>query len=136
MINFINNYNVFNNLYYSYFNEQYFYLYFYVISSFILSFILFLVAFLLSPKKSNFEKNSSYECGFEPFSDGHIMFNIQFFIVGILFMIFDLELAYLFPWIINLGNLSLFCFFIMFCFLILLIIGFIYEWKKGALDWL
>ena len=97
MINFIDNYNVFNNLYYSYFNEQYFYLYFYVISSFLLSFLLFFIAFLLSPKKSNFEKNSSYECGFEPFSDGHIMFNIQFFIVGILFMIFDLELAYLFP---------------------------------------
>jgi NADH-quinone oxidoreductase subunit A len=65
-----------------------------------------------------------------------LVFNIQFFIVGILFMLFDLELAYIFPWIFNLGSLSIFCYFLMIFFLILLIIGFIYEWKKGALDWI
>jgi NADH-quinone oxidoreductase subunit A len=95
--------------------------------SFILCCILFLLAIILSPKEVTFEKNSPYECGFEPFGDGHSIFNIQFFIVGILFMIFDLELAYLFPWVVNLGNLCFFSFFIMFFFLILLTIGLVYE---------
>jgi NADH-quinone oxidoreductase subunit A len=102
--------------------------------SFTLCCILFLLAFCLSPKEVTFEKTSPYECGFEPFGDGHLIFNIQFFIVGILFMIFDLELAYLFPWIVNLGNLNFFSFFIMIFFLIILTIGLVYEWKKGALD--
>lgn len=96
--------------------------------------ILFFLAFYLSPKEVSFEKTSPYECGFEPFGDGHLIFNIQFFIVGILFMIFDLELAYLFPWVVHLGNLNFFSFFIMIFFLIFLIIGLVYEWKKGALD--
>lgn len=77
--------------------------------------------------KNEFEKHSPYECGFEPFGDAQAVFNIQFFIVGLLFMIFDLELAFLFPWVLNLGNLPLFSFFIMIFFLILLTIGFIYE---------
>lgn len=132
----LENYNVFDWIYYSYFEEQTLYLFIYSIISLILVIILFSVAFFLSPREINFEKLSSYECGFEPFGEGHIVFNIQFFIVGILFMIFDLELAYLFPWVFNLGNLSIFCFFLMIIFLILLIIGFIYEWKKGALDWI
>lgn len=132
----IENYDIFSKIYYSYFNEQHTYLFTYTAICLILTVILFSVAFVLSPKKLNFEKNSSYECGFEPFGDGHSTFNIQFFVVGILFMIFDLELAYLFPWIINLGNLPLFSFFLMVFFLILLTVGFIYEWKKKALDWL
>lgn len=133
---FIDSSNIFNYVYYSYFNEQYTYLYLYIFSSFLLTLFLFILAFFLSPKQLSFEKSSSYECGFEPFGSGHLIFNIQFFIVGILFMIFDLELAYIFPWIYNLGNLSIFCFFLMSFFLILLVIGFIYEWKKGALDWI
>lgn len=135
-ISFTENSNIFNHIYYSYFNEQYIYLSLYILASFILTILLFLVAFILSSKKLSFEKSSSYECGFEPFGSGHLVFNIQFFIVGILFMIFDLELAYLFPWIFNLGSLSVFCYFLMIFFLILLVIGFIYEWKKGALDWI
>jgi len=131
----IANYNIFEKIYYSYFLEQHLLLLLYVFISFILTLILFSLGFLLSENKSTFEKLSSYECGFEPFGDGHLIFNIQFFIVGILFIIFDLEIAYLFPWTIYLGNLSLFSFFLMFFFLILLVIGFIYEWKKGALDW-
>jgi NADH-quinone oxidoreductase subunit A len=78
--------------------------------SLILTLILFGVAFLLSDKDITFEKLSPYECGFEPFSEGHSIFNIQFFIVGILFMIFDLELIYIFPWVLNLGNLNFFSF--------------------------
>jgi NADH-quinone oxidoreductase subunit A len=95
--------------------------------SFGLCSILFLLAFTLSPKELTFEKSSPYECGFEPFGDGHLTFNIQFFIVGILFMLFDLELAYLFPWIVNLGNLNFFSFFIVIYFLILLLLGLVYE---------
>ena len=112
------------------------YLIFFIFISFVLTVILFVVGFSLSSKEVTFEKTSSYECGFEPFGDGHSIFNIQFFMVGILFMLFDLELAYLFPWSISIGNLPLFSFFLMFFFLVLLVIGFIYEWKKGALDWL
>ena len=122
-------------LYYSYFDEQYKYILVYMVGSLVLTSILLIVALILSPKELGFEKTSPYECGFEPFGDAHSVFSIQFFIVGILFMLFDLELAYLFPWAIHLGNLSMFSFFLMFFFLILLTIGFIYEWKKGALDW-
>ena len=97
--------------------------------------ILFCLAFFLSQSDSTFEKLSAYECGFEPFGGAQAVFHIQFFIVGILFTIFDLELAYLFPWATNLGSLPRFCFWLMIFFLILLIIGFVYEWRKGALDW-
>lgn len=125
-----------NDIYIYYWKEQFTYLFLYILCSLILTSILFIVAFILSDKDLSFEKLSTYECGFEPFGDSRLIFNIQFFIVGILFMIFDLELIYLFPWVVNLGNLSFFAFFLMFFFLILLIIGFIYEWKKGVLDWL
>ena len=121
---------------YMYWNEPYSYIFYYVCISFLVCCLLFLVAFILTPKEVTFEKTSSYECGFEPFGESHSIFSIQFFIVGILFMIFDLELAFVFPWVINLGNLSIFSFFIMIIFLILLTIGFVYEWKKGALDWI
>ena len=124
-----------DDLYDYYWNEQFCYLFFYIFASFFLTLILFFVAFFLSQSDSTFEKLSVYECGFEPFGNSHGVFSIQFFIVGILFTIFDLELAYLFPWVINLGNLPRFSFWLMIFFLILLIIGFVYEWKKGALDW-
>lgn len=123
----------------SYWAEQYSYIVVFILISLILTIVLIGVGFLATRFqwiKNEFEKQSPYECGFEPFGDAHSVFNIQFFVVGILFMIFDLELAYLFPWVIHLGNLSLFSFFLMVFFLILLTIGFIYEWKKGALDWL
>jgi len=125
-----------DQLFYCYWEEQYNFLLFYLLICLILTLIILGLGFILSPKEIHFEKISSYECGFEPFGDSHKIFNIQFFVVGILFMLFDLELIYLFPWIVNLGNLSFFAFFLMVFFLILLIIGFIYEWKKGVLDWL
>jgi len=95
--------------------------------SFGLVLLLFFAGFILSPKETQFEKTSAYECGFEPFGDAHSIFSIQFFVVGILFMLFDLELAYLFPWVFCLGNLPIYCVALMFFFLILLVIGFIYE---------
>lgn len=121
---------------YSYWDEQYFYIFYYCCISFLLCCVLLLVAFFLSPKEVSFEKISPYECGFEPFNNNHSIFKIQYFIVGILFMIFDLELAYLFPWAVNLGNISFFSWLIVIYFLILLIIGFLFEWKKGGLDWI
>jgi hypothetical protein len=84
-------------LIYSYWAEQYNFIITHICISLLITGILFLVAFFLSPKDLSFEKISSYECGFEPFKTAHSVFNIQFFVVGILFMIFDLELAYLFP---------------------------------------
>ena len=98
--------------------------------------VLFIVLnFILSPKKPDPEKLSAYECGFEPFDDSRIEFDVRFYLVAILFIIFDLEIAFLFPWAITLGNIGLLGFCSMMIFLFILTIGFIYEWKKGALDW-
>ena len=91
--------------------------------------------FAFSPKKPDPEKLSAYECGFEPFNDSRMEFDIRFYLVAILFIIFDLEIAFLFPWAITLGNIGLFGFISMMIFLFILTVGFIYEWKKGALDW-
>jgi|TARA_B110000014_G_C19726865_1_gene379698 NADH-quinone oxidoreductase subunit A len=91
--------------------------------------------FLFSPNNPDSEKLSAYECGFEPFSDSRIEFDVRFYLVAILFIIFDLEIAFLFPWAISLSNIGSLGFFSMMIFLFVLTIGFIYEWKKGALDW-
>ena len=91
--------------------------------------------FILSPKNPDPEKLSAYECGFEPFSDSRMEFDVRFYLVAILFIIFDLEIAFLFPWAISLGSIGTVGFFSMMIFLFILTIGFIYEWKKGALDW-
>jgi len=91
--------------------------------------------FLFSPKKPDPEKLSAYECGFEAFGDSRMEFDVRFYLVAILFIIFDLEIAFLFPWAISLGNLGPLGFWSMMVFLLILTIGFIYEWKKGALDW-
>jgi NADH-quinone oxidoreductase subunit A len=101
----------------------------------ILSLGFLILNFAFSPKNPDPEKLSAYECGFEPFNDSRMEFDIRFYLVAILFIIFDLEIAFLFPWAITLGNLGLFGFFSMMLFLFILTIGFIYEWKKGALDW-
>ena len=91
--------------------------------------------FLFSPKNPDSEKLSAYECGFEAFSDSRMEFDVRFYLVAILFIIFDLEIAFLFPWAISLGNLGSLGFWSMMIFLFVLTIGFIYEWKIGALDW-
>ena len=94
-----------------------------------------LANFLASPSNPDTEKLSAYECGFEPFQDSRMEFDVRFYLVAILFIIFDLEIAFLFPWAISLGNIGLLGFSSMMIFLFILTIGFIYEWKKGALDW-
>jgi len=91
--------------------------------------------FLFSPKKPDPEKLSAYECGFEAFSDSRMEFDVRFYLVAILFIIFDLEIAFLFPWAISLGKIGALGFWSMMIFLFVLTVGFIYEWKKGALDW-
>ena len=91
--------------------------------------------FLFSPKNPDPEKLSAYECGFEAFSDSRMEFDVRFYLVAILFIIFDLEIAFLFPWAVSLGNIGPLGFWSMMIFLFILTIGFIYEWKKGALDW-
>jgi len=98
-----------------------------------LSFIV--LNFIFSPKKPDPEKLSAYECGFEAFDDSRMEFDVRFYLVAILFIIFDLEIAFLFPWAVSLGNIGLLGFLSMMIFLFILTVGFIYEWKKGALDW-
>jgi NADH-quinone oxidoreductase subunit A len=102
---------------------------------FFISFLLFLVSYFFVIQLPNVEKVSIYECGFNPFTDSRNRFEIRYYIVAILFLIFDLEIIFLFPWIILLNNLTFLNFFSMILFLIILIIGFIYEWFKGALNW-
>ena len=92
-------------------------------------------AVLAARQKPYAEKLSTYECGFAPFDDTRHRFDVRFYLVAILFIIFDLEVAFLFPWAVTLGKIGLFGFWSMVVFLGVLTVGFIYEWKKGALDW-
>ena len=94
-----------------------------------------LLNFLFSPKKPDSEKLSAYECGFEAFGHSRMKFDVRFYLVAILFIIFDLEIAFLFPWAVSLGNIGELGYWSMMIFLFILTVGFVYEWKKGALDW-
>ena len=91
--------------------------------------------FLLSPRRPDSEKLSAYECGFEAFEDSRIKFDVRYYLVAILFIIFDLEIAFLFPWAVVLKKVGMAGFWAMMIFLAILVVGFIYEWKKGALQW-
>src|SRR5271163_2762542 len=90
---------------------------------------------LAAPQKPYGEKLSAYECGFEAFDNARRRFDVRFYLVAILFIIFDLEVAFLFPWAVSLAHIGLAGFFSMLGFLAVLTVGFIYEWRKGALDW-
>jgi NADH-quinone oxidoreductase subunit A len=94
-----------------------------------------IAGYILAPNKPDSEKLSPYECGFEAFEDAHMTFDVRYYLVAILFIIFDLEIAFLFPWATVLHELGWFGFSAMMVFLGILVIGFIYEWKKGALEW-
>ena len=94
-----------------------------------------LASAVLAPKSPDSEKLSAYECGFNAFDDARMKFDVRFYLVSILFIIFDLEVAFLFPWAVSLGKIGLFGFWSMMLFLGVLTVGFIYEWKKGALEW-
>ena len=115
--------------------KDYFSIILFLAIALVLSFGFIVVNFMFSPKKPDPEKLSAYECGFEPFSDSRMKFDVRFYLVAILFIIFDLEIAFLFPWAVSLGNIGALGFWSMMIFLIVLTVGFVYEWKKGALDW-
>jgi len=102
---------------------------------FILAFVLFFLSFLSVLKHYDLEKISPYECGFEPFSDTRSIFEVRYYLVAILFIIFDLEVVFLFPFAVTLAYLDLFGFMTMMVFLFILTVGFVYEWMKGALEW-
>lgn len=91
--------------------------------------------FVFGPRRGDSEKLSPYECGFEAFEDSRMKFDVRYYLVAILFIIFDLEIAFLFPWAIVLDEIGTFGFMAMMLFLGVLVVGFIYEWKKGALEW-
>tara|TARA_E500000331_G_C17113900_1_gene650854 strand:+ start:603 stop:968 length:366 start_codon:yes stop_codon:yes gene_type:complete len=97
--------------------------------------VIVLASLIIARQKPDSEKLSAYECGFEPFEDARIKFDVRFYLVAILFIIFDLEVAFLFPWAVSLGDIGIFGFWSMVVFLGILTIGFLYEWKKGALEW-
>lgn len=103
--------------------------------AFALSCIMILLGFIRGPRRPDAQKLSPYECGFEPFTDARIKFDVRFYLVAILFIIFDLEIAFLFPWAISLGSIGGLGFWSMMIFLGILTVGFVYEWKKGALEW-
>lgn len=101
----------------------------------VLSSIIPLLSFFVAARKIDPEKISAYECGFDPFDDARHRFDIQFYLVAILFIIFDLEVSFLFPWATTIYQSNTFGFWSMTLFLIILTIGFFYEWRKGGLDW-
>ena len=90
---------------------------------------------LVAPHRPDSDKNAPYECGFEAFEDSRMKFDVRYYLVAILFIIFDLEIAFLFPWGVVLKQIGMFGFMAMVIFLTILVVGFIYEWKKGALEW-
>jgi len=100
-----------------------------------LSGVIVLASYVVARQRPDSEKDSAYECGFEAFDDARSKFDVRFYLVAILFIIFDLEVAFLFPWAVSLGEIGVFGFWSMVIFLAILTIGFVYEWRKGALEW-
>ena len=92
-------------------------------------------SYVIAKQRPDPEKDSAYECGFEAFGDARSKFDVRFYLVSILFIIFDLEIAFLFPWAVSLESIGMYGFWSMMAFLAVLTVGFIYEWKKGALEW-
>ena len=122
---------VFNSAFYT----EYFSVFLTLLIGLALASVISGASYFLSRQASDPEKLSPYECGFEPFEDARNTFDIRFYLVAILFIIFDLEVSFLFPWSLVLGEINFFGFWTMIFFLLILTLGFVYEWKKGALDW-
>jgi NADH-quinone oxidoreductase subunit A len=115
--------------------EQYFPILLFILFGLGLGALMLGVGRLVSPNKPDAEKLSPYECGFEAFEDARMKFDVRYYLVAILFILFDLEIAFLFPWAVVLPDIGYFGFAAMMVFLAILVVGFIYEWKKGALEW-
>lgn len=108
---------------------------FFIVIGAVISGLFVVGSVLLAPSKPDPEKNSAYECGFAAFDDARMKFDVRFYLVAILFIIFDLEVAFLFPWAVSLGEIGVLGFWSMVGFLGVLTVGFIYEWRRGALEW-
>ena len=117
------------------FLTEYFSIILFLLIAIALSFGFIIANYLAAPSNPDPEKLSAYECGFEAFDDSRMEFDVRFYLVAILFIIFDLEIAFLFPWAISLGSIGALGFWSMMIFLAVLTVGFIYEGKKGALEW-
>ena len=115
--------------------EHYFPILLFILVGLVLGGVLLGLGKLVSPDRPDPEKLSPYECGFEAFEDARMKFDVRYYLVAILFILFDLEIAFLFPWAIVLQEIGWFGFFSMMIFLGILVVGFVYEWKKGALEW-
>ena len=100
-----------------------------------LAIVIVAASLIAAPRRPDPEKTSAYECGFEAFEDARMKFDVRYYLVAILFILFDLEIAFLFPWAVTLNEIGLFGFLSMMVFLAILVVGFIYEWMKGALEW-
>lgn len=117
------------------FNNQYIIVLIFCIGGLSLGFIINLLSYNIAIRSPDIEKLSAYECGFEPFEDARNKFDVRFYVVAILFLIFDIEILYLFPWVLTLNIIGFEGFWTMVAFLLLLSVGFLYEVSKGALDW-
>jgi NADH-quinone oxidoreductase subunit A len=115
--------------------EQYFPVLLFIIVGSLIGFALIAAGSVIGPRRPDAEKLSPYECGFEAFGDSRMKFDVRYYLVAILFILFDLEIAFLFPWAIANDTLGLVGFTTAMIFLVILAVGFVYEWKKGALDW-
>ena len=115
--------------------EQYFPILMFIVVGLAVGTVLLTLGAALSPSRPDPEKLSPYECGFEAFEDARMKFDVRYYLVAILFILFDLEIAFLFPWAVALQEIHFAGFMSMMVFLAILVVGFIYEWKKGALDW-
>ena len=107
----------------------------FIIVAFLVGGALISAGWLIAPSRPDSEKLSPYECGFEAFEDARMKFDVCYYLVAILFILFDLEIAFLFPWAVTLNDIGAFGFWSMMVFVAILVIGFVYEWKKGALEW-
>ncbi len=115
--------------------EDYLHILIFITVALLIGFVPRVLGMMLGPRRPDREKDSPYECGFEAFESARMKFDVRYYLVAILFIIFDLEIAFLFPWAIVLEDLGMAGFTAMFVFLGILVVGFIYEWKKGALEW-
>ena len=115
--------------------ETYFPVLMFIAVGLVLGGVLLSVGRLVSPNKPDAKKLSPYECGFEAFEDARMRFDVRYYLVAILFILFDLEIAFLFPWAVVIDEIGFFGYASMMVFLAILVVGFIYEWKKGALEW-
>ncbi len=115
--------------------QQYFPIFLFIIIGLLVGIAPQIMGYVLGPNRPNTAKNSAYECGFEAFEDARMKFDVRYYLVAILFILFDLEIAFLFPWAVAVKEVGLAGFISVLIFLAILVVGFVYEWKKGALNW-